>query len=162
MSKAAVRSKRLYDTKMRYSTLLPGDRVLVRNLTPRGGPGKLRNQWEDVVHTVVRQVSKDIPVYDLKPERDKGRSRTLHPNLLLPCDHLPLETSLQPRPKKRIAARPAETPGIYSREDDDDEDEYYKVPCHLNTHHSLRGPQNQLTGMITDLKKCWRRWSLRL
>lgn len=87
----------------------------------------------NVVHTVVCQISKDIPVYELKPERGKGRSRTLHRNLLLPCDHLPLETSLQPPPKARTAARPDETPDTHSAEEDDDEDEYYAVPCHLNT-----------------------------
>lgn len=95
-NKAGVRSKRLYDSKLRYSTLLPGYRVLVRNLTPCGVPGKLRRHWEDVVRTVVHQVSKSIPVYELKTERGKGRSRTLHRNILLPCDHLSLETSLQP------------------------------------------------------------------
>ncbi|KAI3362754.1 hypothetical protein L3Q82_001648 [Scortum barcoo] len=63
--KAATRSKRHYDSKVKSSVLHPGDRVLIRNMTPRGGPGKLRNHWEDVVHTVVRQVSKDIPVYEL-------------------------------------------------------------------------------------------------
>lgn len=30
-NRVAVRSKRLYDSKVKYSTLLPGDRVLVRN-----------------------------------------------------------------------------------------------------------------------------------
>jgi len=140
VSKAAVRSKRLYDSKVRYSALLPGDRVLVRNLTPRGGPGKLRNHWEDVVHTVVRQVSKDIPVYELKPERGKGRSRTLHRNLLLPCDHLPLEISLRPQSKNRSTTEPAETTEEHS-EEDNDEDEYYPVPRHLSAQPDLPQPK---------------------
>lgn len=40
--KAAERSKRYYDTKIRSSVLQSGERVLINNLTPRGGPGKLR------------------------------------------------------------------------------------------------------------------------
>lgn len=51
--KSAERNKRNYDGKVRSSVLCPGDRVLVRNLTPRGGTGKLRSHWEDVIHTVV-------------------------------------------------------------------------------------------------------------
>lgn len=132
-AKAAVWSKRHCDGKMRYSTLLPSDRGLVRSLTPRGGPGKLRNHWEDVLHIVVCQVSKDSPVYELKPEKGEGRSRTLHRNLLLPCDHLPLETFLQPQSKNRSTADSAETPQVHSKEDDDEEDEYYPVPRHLST-----------------------------
>lgn len=29
---------------------------MVKNLTPRGGPAKLRDFWEDIVYTVVRQM----------------------------------------------------------------------------------------------------------
>ncbi len=50
--KAAQRNKGNYDGKVRSTVLSPGDRVLVRNLTPRGGPGKLRNYWEDLIHVV--------------------------------------------------------------------------------------------------------------
>ncbi|RXN05991.1 Retrovirus-related Pol poly from transposon [Labeo rohita] len=37
-----------------------------------------------------QSVADDAPIYEVKPEQGKGRSRVLHRNLLLPCDHLPL------------------------------------------------------------------------
>ncbi|MEQ2232041.1 hypothetical protein ILYODFUR_006966 [Ilyodon furcidens] len=95
------------------------------------------------------EVSKDIPVYELKPERGKGRSRVLHRNLLLPCDQLPLETSLQHQSKKRTATRSAEGSGTHSEEDDDDDDdddndadEYYPVSRHLSTHPNSPHPED--------------------
>lgn len=135
MNKATVKSKRTYDTKVKSSALYPGDRVLVRNMTPRGGPGKLRNHWENTIHTVVRQVGNDVPVYELKPEQGQGRSRVLHRNLLLPCDHLPLEVQVQPRVNhrhtrynhRRTRRGAAETVNIDEEDDEDDEEEYYLV-----------------------------------
>lgn len=91
MEKAGGRNKKYYDKKLRSTTLYPGDRILVRNLTPRGGTGKLCNHWEETIHTVVRQVKENLPIYEVKPELGKGRSRILHRNLLLSCDHLPME-----------------------------------------------------------------------
>lgn len=73
---AALKSKHHYDSKMKSSVLQPGDCVLIRNLTPRGGPWKLRNHWEDTIHTVVRQVGEDIPVYELRPEKEKKKSKS--------------------------------------------------------------------------------------
>lgn len=100
--KCAEKSKRNYDSKVRSSVLHEGDRVLVRNLTPRGGTGQLQNHWEDCVHKVIRQVGKDMPIYEVISEQGKARGRrVLHRNLLLPCDHLPLEIQLKPAEAKR-------------------------------------------------------------
>ena len=90
------KAKAFYDLKVRSSTLLPEDRVLIKNLSQRGGPGKLRSYWEDKVHVVVHRKSPDSPVYQLKPENGTGPIRTLHRNLLFPCGTL-LESSSTPR-----------------------------------------------------------------
>ena len=90
--KSADSGKRSYDKKLYGVTNLQvGDRVLVRNLSERGGTGKLRSWWEENVHVVVRRKDDNIPVYVVQAENGTGEERTLHRNLLLPCDHLPLE-----------------------------------------------------------------------
>ncbi|KAL6454997.1 hypothetical protein MHYP_G00365650 [Metynnis hypsauchen] len=125
--KSAERGKRNHDKKVRSSVLQEGDRVLVRNMTPRGGTRKLRNHWEERIHKVVRQVTKDVPVYEVVPEQGKGReSRILHRNLLLPCDYLPLEIQLKianPR-RKRGAQAGTEDKGETQVDAESDEDDY--------------------------------------
>ena len=46
-SQNASRGENYYDKRCRSTVLQPEDRVLVRNLTLRGGPGKLRSFRED-------------------------------------------------------------------------------------------------------------------
>ena len=93
------RAKKTYDRWVRSSVLEPGDRVLVRNLSERGGPGKLRSFWEDDIHVVIKRKSPESPVYEIKPERGEGRkNRVLHRNLLLPCEYLPSDAD-KPTPK---------------------------------------------------------------
>ena len=86
------KAKTHYDRWVRSSVLQPGDRVLVRNLSERGGPGKLRSYWEKDIHVVVRRNSTESPVYEVKPEGTGTKRRTLHRNLLLPCDFLPMDS----------------------------------------------------------------------
>ena len=90
--KAALKGRRQHGKRVRSTTLVPGDRVLVRNLTPRGGPGKIKSFWEDEIHVVVSRKPPDSPVYDVKPESGHGKIRTLHRNLLLPGPYLQTAT----------------------------------------------------------------------
>ncbi|KAL3966228.1 nuclear receptor co-repressor 2 [Sarotherodon galilaeus] len=106
--KEASRGKQYYNRKIYGAQLHPGNRVLLRNLKERGGPGKLRSYWEDTVYVVVSQKSPDIPVYEIKPERG-GKSRTVHRNLLLPCDSLPVEkTNRQEQHERQKSLRQKE------------------------------------------------------
>ena len=103
--KAPLHNKRQYDKKANFFTQLEkGDRVLVRNLTPRGGPGKLRSHREEEVYVVVDQKGTN-PIYTVVPEGHKRKSRVLHHNLLLPCPYLPL--ILPPEPANLYPPEPA-------------------------------------------------------
>ena len=102
--KSADMGKRQYDKKVRHTALCEGDRVLVRNMTERGGPGKLRSYWEREIY-VVTQKRKDMPVYEVQPESVNGRTRVLHRNLLLPCSFLPVETHLKPPRRRHTVSR---------------------------------------------------------
>lgn len=83
-SKVEARGKAHYDQKVLGRDLQPGDWVLIRNLTPRGGPGKIQSYWEDQVHVVKQRKHAESLVYVVRPESGKGKSRVLHRNLLLP------------------------------------------------------------------------------
>eukprot|EP00794_Sanderia_malayensis_P000990 gene990-303_t len=74
-------------------------------LSERGGPGKLRSHWERKIHYVVKRLSDESPVYQVVPEGTKDIApHTLHRNLLLPCDDLPVETPVLPKKKRAIRA----------------------------------------------------------
>ena len=73
----------------RASILLPGDRVLVRNMSEEGGTGKLKSCWEDKVHIVLGTYGENPVLYRVQAENDpNGRTINLHCNMLQPCDDL--------------------------------------------------------------------------
>ena len=88
--KAASQAKHQYDKRVRTIELVAGDTVLVRNLTPRGGPGKLQSFWEQEIYRVVNKKG-DTPVYEVTPKSGKGENQVLHCNMLMQCNELPIE-----------------------------------------------------------------------
>ena len=54
--------------------LEPGDRVLVRNLSEHGGPGKIQSHWEQDVYIVVKRQC-ESPVYIVKKENGQGTEK---------------------------------------------------------------------------------------
>ena len=83
-------NKSAYNKRARCSVLETGDRVLVRNLRERQGPGKLRSYWEKTVYRIVER-KRESPVYVVEPEKG-GERRCLHRNLLVSIgDKFPLE-----------------------------------------------------------------------
>ena len=79
--KVAEKNRSQYDKTAGASMLEEGDRVLVRNLRKKEGPGKLRGYWEKTIYTVLERRGSG-PVYVVQPE-DGGEVRVLHRNHLL-------------------------------------------------------------------------------
>ncbi|KAK3755142.1 hypothetical protein QZH41_020562, partial [Actinostola sp. cb2023] len=127
---SAERQKKTYDGRKPTSNKLsPGDKVLVKNVTPKG---KLDNFWEDDIYIVVAKLNEEIPVYQIQREDGKGRVRTLHRNLLLPCP-LPQKQhfEVQARPKKSRPKRKSQDESANMDEsaksdqlDDSDQEDY--------------------------------------
>ncbi len=102
--KSAQKGKRNYDKCLRSSILCEGDRVLVRNISERGGPGKLRSYWEDKIHVVTRRFN-DSPVYEVKSESGEGKKRILHRNLLFQSAYYGMEGESKIRRKRMLSRK---------------------------------------------------------
>ena len=62
---------------------------MVRNLSERGGTGKVRSFLEDKVDGVIGNLNSENITYKVQPENDlNGKICTLHKNMLLSYDNL--------------------------------------------------------------------------
>ena len=130
-AKKATSGKIQYDKKAKSTTFQPGDRVLIRNVKERGGPGKLRSYWEDEIYKIVCQKSDEIPLYDVIPESGEGKTRTLHRNMLFSCSYLPVEKSAtkpsQPKRQNKSKKEKEEPTSEDHSTDSEDESEIPKI-----------------------------------
>lgn len=96
-----------YDKKVKGLPLLVGDQVLVANKGARG-KRKLSDKWEPVVYNVVT-CKPDLHIYRIRDLA--GNERTVHRNLLLQVNFLPLDVSLdvsENQPTASVVTAPEE------------------------------------------------------
>ena len=85
------RQKHNYDKRVRGAVVEPGDLVLVK-VVAFNGKHKIADRWENDTYAVLSQPNPGIPVYVVQREDKGGPKRTLHRNLLLPINSLPLDS----------------------------------------------------------------------
>ena len=129
-----------------YGTLSEGNKVLVRNLSERGGTGKLRSYWEDKIHTIVRRVDK-LPVYDVRPFHG-GKIRRLHHNMLKECNKI-IETNTEDIENMNPTVDDVQSVEPVEEEEDEEDDlviTYFKrKPRSLTTEESFSPKQPNST-----------------
>ena len=90
--------RRKGDGKKLLGDLVVGDRVLVKNVREKGGPGKIRSYWEQKVYVVNEKKGEVVYSVIEEGEKDETKKRVLHRNMLLPVS----QWFLLERPKKSM------------------------------------------------------------
>ena len=132
------------------------DHVLVKNLTPRGGPGKLRSFWEQDLSKVIEKHENGL-TYKIQSVSEPIKTRVLHRNMLMPINHLlesidtppnisPMKTSKKKTKQKSESATKAKDETETS--DSSDESDTEEIPLQF-TPNQLSTLQ-QLTSNTQD------------
>ena len=99
-------NKEIYDKKFYGRNLVIGDKVFMKSFSEREGTWKLRSVWNNEIYKVV-SVHKDLPMYQVQPEKGGSKIKTVHRNLLFLCNQLPSEKSFS---KKVLHKQPQPPP----------------------------------------------------
>ena len=107
VNKRNKNNKELYDKNVYGQDLVVGDIVLMKNVSERGGTGKTRNFGDNKIYKAI-SARNDLPIYQIQPEKDVSKIKTVHRNLLLLCNQLPSEIS----PRKNVLYKGPKPPAI--------------------------------------------------
>lgn len=84
----------------------------------------------------------DLPIYEVRPERGRGRYRVLHRNLFMSCDHLPFEKVPEKENHTRHTQKTDKPVAVVP--DSDDEGSIDEYCCHYAPpQHSVPQPSGQ-------------------
>ena len=108
IGKSAGYNKNKYDEKAKCVDIVSGDRVLMRNVRPKGTTrsGKIASWWHPVVYEVVEKLP-NIPVYVVKEWGTRKKPRVLHRNLLKQVNDLaplPVQPVVTPKLNTHVVA----------------------------------------------------------
>ena len=76
------------------------------------------------MHFVVSRKGPDSPVYDVASESKKKKPRTLHRNVLLPCDYLSSKSAAPASRQRRVRDRLPVRDTLSGKSSSDDKDEF--------------------------------------
>ena len=107
--------ERKLQSKQCLDKLEQRDKALVRNVTPRSGPGKTRSYWEPEIAEVVSQYKNNV-VYEIKSKSYLNKTKFFHRNMLMLVNHLldttdtvptisPMKNKISPEMKNKISPK---------------------------------------------------------
>ena len=73
--------------------MTPAERFLLKHLSERGGTEKFKSYWKNDIYEVVSCHPK-LPIYQIKLENGENIIRTVHGNLLMKYNYLPVESKI--------------------------------------------------------------------